>query len=134
MQKQAKSIVKKLWGYCNILRDDGVSYGDYVEQLTYLLFLKMAGGNLAGPTAPIPDYLSWASLKSKDINALEAHYRLILETLGAEGGMLGRIFNGARSRISDPTKLQRLIALIDAENWNGFDLDVKGEIYEGQCK
>jgi len=131
MQKQAKSIVKKLWGYCNILRDDGVSYGDYVEQLTYLLFLKMAGDNPASQTAPIPDYLSWSSLTSKDINSLEAQYRLILETLGAEGGMLGRIFNGARSRISDPAKLQRLIALIDGENWNGFDLDVKGEIYEG---
>ncbi len=131
MLKHAKLIVKKLWGYCNILRDDGVSYGDYVEQLTYLLFLKMAGSNLASQTDPIPDYLSWSSLITKDLNALEAHYRLILETLGAQGGMLGRIFNGAHVRISDPAKLQRLIALIDGENWNGFELDVKGEIYEG---
>ncbi|MFC1951080.1 N-6 DNA methylase [Chloroflexota bacterium] len=131
MQNDAKSIVKKLWGYCNILRDDGVSYSDYVEQLTYLLFLKMAEGSAAGQTALIPNHLSWSSLISKDINALEAHYNLILKTLGAESGMLGRIFNRAQNKINDAAKLHRLIVLIDSENWNGFNLDVKGEIYEG---
>jgi Type I restriction-modification system methyltransferase subunit len=88
-------IVQKLWNYCNVLRDDGVSYGDYVEQLTYLLFLKMADEQIKPPfnrPSVIPEGFDWRSLLTRDGDALEVHYRHILETLGKEKGMLGVIF------------------------------------------
>ena len=123
-----------MWSYCNVLRDDGVSYGDYVEQLTYLLFLKMADEYSRPPfnkAAGVPAGLDWHSLVSKDGSELDAHYRRILEMLGKERGMLGVIFRKAMSRIQDPAKLKRLIELINSETWVGLDVDVKGEIYEG---
>jgi type I restriction enzyme M protein len=126
--------VQRLWNYCNVLRDDGVSYGDYVEQLTYLLFLKMADEQTKPPfkkSSIIPKGLDWQSLLEKDGDTLEVHYRHILETLGKEKGMLGVIFRKSQNRIQDPAKLRRLIELINAETWVGMDIDVKGEIYEG---
>ncbi len=134
MANESASIVQKLWNYCNVLRDDGVSYGDYVEQLTYLLFLKMADEQTQPPfNKPplIPKGLDWQSLLEKDGDALGVHYRHILETLGKEGGMLGAIFRKSQNRIQDPAKLRRLIMLINDETWVGLDIDVKGEIYEG---
>ncbi len=133
MQK-ASAIVQRLWNYCNVLRDDGVSYGDYVEQLTYLLFLKMADEQTKPPfnkPSTIPEGLDWQSLLEKDGDALEVHYRHILETLGKERGMLGIIFRKSQNRIQDPAKLKRLIMLTNDETWVGLDIDVKGEIYEG---
>lgn len=117
-----------------MLRDDGVSYGDYVEQLTYLLFLKMADEHAKPPfnkPASIPTGLDWQSLLEKDGSELEVHYRHILDSLGKEAGMLGIIFRKSQSRIQDPAKLRRLIELINAETWVGIDVDVKGAIYEG---
>ncbi len=134
MANESVAIVQKLWNYCNVLRDDGVSYGDYVEQLTYLLFLKMADEQTEPPfnkPSGIPQGLDWQSLLNKDGDALEVHYRHILETLGREKGMLGVIFRKSQNRIQDPAKLRRLIELINAETWVGLDIDVKGEIYEG---
>jgi type I restriction enzyme M protein len=134
MANQSSAIVQKVWNYCNVLRDDGVSYGDYVEQLTYLLFLKMADEQTKPPfnkPSIIPKGFDWPSLLSKDGAELETHYRGILETLGKEPGMLGIIFRKSQSRIQDPAKLKRLIELINAETWVGLDIDVKGEIYEG---
>ena len=129
----APSIVQRLWNYCHVLRDDGVSYGDYVEQLTYLLFLKMADEAAAlGADAPaIPDGHRWADLAAAEGEALETLYRTTLLTLGKAPGLLGTIFRKAQNRIQDPAKLHRLVSLIDAEVWHGLDLDVKGEIYEG---
>ena len=127
-------IVQKVWNYCNVLRDDGVSYGDYLEQLTYLLFLKMAYEYSKPPynrESIIPKGLDWESLKSKDGADLEAHYIKILQELGKKSGLLGLIFRKAQNKIQDPAKLKRLISLIDQENWIGLDVDVKGEIYEG---
>ncbi len=127
-------IVQKVWNYCNVLRDDGVSYGDYLEQLTYLLFLKMAYEYSKPPynrESIIPKGLDWESLKSKDGTELEAHYVKILQELGKKSGLLGLIFRKAQNKIQDPAKLKRLISLIDQENWIGLDIDVKGEIYEG---
>lgn len=134
MANQSSAIVQKVWNYCNVLRDDGVSYGDYVEQLTYLLFLKMADEQTKSPfnkLSTIPKGFDWQSLLKKDGAELEAHYRNILETLGKESDMLGIIFRKSQSRIQDPAKLKRLIELINTETWVGLDVDVKGEIYEG---
>lgn len=134
MPNEAPAIVQRLWNYCNVLRDDGVSYGDYVEQLTYLLFLKMADEQTKPPfnkLSIIPEGLDWQSLIEKDGDALEKHYRYILESLGKERGLLGVIFRKSQNKIQDPAKLKRLIELINAETWIGLDIDVKGEIYEG---
>jgi type I restriction enzyme M protein len=134
MSNESASLVQKVWNYCNVLRDDGVSYGDYVEQLTYLLFLKMAEEQTKPPfnkPSTIPQGLDWQSLLEKDGAALEVHYRHILEILGKEKGMLGVIFRKSQNKIQDPAKLKRLLELINEETWIGLDIDVKGEIYEG---
>lgn len=134
MANESAGIVQRLWNYCNVLRDDGVSYGDYVEQLTFLLFLKMADEQTKPPfnkPSTIPQDLDWQSLLKKDGDALEVHYRHILDSLGKARGMLGIIFRKAQNKIQDPAKLKRLIELINEETWVGLDIDVKGEIYEG---
>ncbi|MCK6562374.1 SAM-dependent DNA methyltransferase [candidate division KSB1 bacterium] len=134
MPNESTTIVQRLWNYCNVLRDDGVSYGDYVEQLTYLLFLKMADEQTRpafGKPSIIPKNLDWPSLLKKDGDALEVHYRHILDSLGKAKGMLGVIFRKSQNKIQDPAKLKRLIELINDETWVGMDIDVKGEIYEG---
>jgi type I restriction enzyme M protein len=133
MANQSATIVQRLWNYCNVLRDDGVSYGDYVEQLTYLLFLKMddeQARELDKPSAIPPD-LNWASLHGLDGADLETQYRNILTELGKGAGLIPTIFRKALNKIQDPAKLKRLIELIDGETWIGLDMDVKGEIYEG---
>ena len=151
----SQQLVQKLWNYCSILRDDGLSYGDYVEQLTFLLFLKMAdeqtrppyrildrgsgvsplnhGNGSAGTDAStIPPGFDWPSLLAKDGDELETHYRHVLDTLGKKPGMLGVIFRKAQNKIQDPAKLRRLIVdLIDKEQWSSLSADVKGDAYEG---
>jgi len=129
------ALVAKLWNYCNVLRDDGLSYGDYVEQLTYLLFLKMADEQTRSPfnrPSVVPGGLDWSSLLRLDGDELEVHYRHILTELGRRPGMLGIVFRKAQNRIQDPAKLKRLIIdLIDKEHWMRLDADVKGDAYEG---
>ena len=134
MPNDSSAIVQKLWNYCNVLRDDGISYGDYVEQLTYLLFLKMADEQTKPPFSKesvVPAGLDWESLVEKDGDALETHYRHILDTLGRHSGTLGVIFRKSQNKIQDPAKLKRIIQLINDETWSGLDADVKGDIYEG---
>jgi type I restriction enzyme M protein len=132
---EANRLVNKLWSYCNVLRDDGLSYGDYLEQLTYLLFLKMADEQTRAPwkrESPIPDGFDWPSLTSRDGAELERHYREILEHLGKQHGLLGLVFRKSQNKIQDPAKLKRLVSdLIDKEEWVSTDVDVKGEAYEG---
>lgn len=129
------TIVQKLWNYCNVLRDDGMSYGDYVEQLTYLLFLKMADERTKVPhnqKSPVPDKYSWPSLLKKDGDELFGHYRHTLESLGNQKGLLGLIFNKSQNKFQDPAKLRRLVVdLIDKEEWVSMSADVKGDAYEG---
>lgn len=128
------SIVQRVWNYCNTLRDDGVSYGDYVEQLTYLLFLKMANEYSKPPYTReinIPKNYNWETLKNKSGAELEVHYIKILTELGKEKGMIGEIFFKAQNKIQDPAKLYKLIQMIDDENWVVLGADVKGDIYEG---
>ncbi len=131
----AATLVQKLWNYCNVLRDDGMSYGDYVEQLTYLLFLKMADERAQPPYSQasiVPGAYSWPSLLAKDGDELFDHYRHVLEALGQQKGTLGLIFGKAQNKFQDPAKLRRLVAdLIDGENWTALGVDVKGDAYEG---
>ena len=128
------ALVQKVWNFCHTLRDDGVSYGDYLEQLTYLLFLKLAHEYAQEPynrDTHIPNGYDWASLRSKTGEPLEAHYLATLHKLGNEPGMLGAIFFKAQNKIQDPAKLSRLVQMIDAENWISLDTDTKGDLYEG---
>jgi type I restriction enzyme M protein len=128
------SIVQRVWNYCHTLRDDGVSYGDYLEQLTYLLFLKMADEYSKPPynrKINIPKNLNWESLLNKGGAELEVHYVKILRELGKEKGMIGEIFFKSKNEIQDPAKLYKLIQMIDDENWVVLGADVKGDIYEG---
>jgi len=128
------ALVQKVWNFCHTLRDDGVSYGDYLEQLTYLLFLKLAHEYTQEPYSRdtrIPKGYDWASLRNKTGEPLELHYLSILHRLGNEPGMLGAIFFKAQNKIQDPAKLARLLQMIDAENWIGINVDTKGDLYEG---
>src|SRR2546430_599035 len=135
MSASGNGLVQRLWNYCNVLRDDGLSYGDYLEQLTYLLFLKMADELTKPPfgSAPfIPEGLDWPSLLARDGDELEAQYIHVLRELGQRSGMLGVVFQKAQNRVQDPAKLRRLIVdLIDRERWMTLDADVKGDAYEG---
>ena len=130
----ASSIVSKVWAFCQTLRDDGVGYGDYLEQLTYLLFLKMADEYSKPPhnrKMPIPNEYVWDTLISKSGSELESHYNNMLRELAKEKGILGQIFVKSQNKIQDPAKLYKLIALINAENWILMGVKDKGDIYEG---
>jgi type I restriction enzyme M protein len=127
-------IVSKVWSFCNTLRDDGVSYGDYLEQLTYLIFLKMADEYANPPYSRdvgVPAEYDWQSLKSKRGAELEGHYIELLRELGSRKGMLGQIFTKAQNKIQDPAKLYRLIDMVDDTDWVTMGADIKGDIYEG---
>jgi type I restriction enzyme M protein len=128
------SIVSKVWAFCQTLRDDGVGYGDYLEQLTYLLFLKMADEYSKPPhnrKMPIPASYAWETLTTKSGTELESHYNEMLRELAKEKGILGQIFVKSQNKIQDPAKLYKLIALINAENWILMGVKDKGDIYEG---
>lgn len=134
MSEQSSNIVSKVWGLCNPLRDDGVSYGDYLEQLTYLIFLKMSDEYSHPPykrETGIPKGYTWSDMNTLKGAELENQYRAILERLGDEGGILGQIFKGAVNKISNVSILYRVVQMIDKENWVSMSSDVKGEIYEG---
>ncbi|WP_417796571.1 N-6 DNA methylase [Terasakiella pusilla] len=129
-----EQLVSKVWNYAHVLRDQGISYGDYVEQITYLLFLKMdqEREEFLGEASIIPTAWNWTSLVAKDGDDLELQYRHTLENLASEDGLIGTIFRKAQNKLSDPAKLKRVVSLIDKEGpWIGLEVDVKGEIYEG---
>ena len=129
-----KALVQRLWDFCDVLRDDGLSYGDYLEQLTYLLFLKMSDEQheLLGGERVVPIEYDWQSLLSRSGAALEAHYSEILSALGAGGDMLGVVFHKARNRIQTPAKLEQLVKdFVDKHEWLSYDADLKGDAYEG---
>ncbi len=136
MTEASNRLVQKLWSYCQVLRDDGLSYQDYLEQLTFLLFLKMADERekLTGEKQAIPKGYRWVDLAGAQMEGskLELHYRETLRVLGQEGGMLGLIFRKAQNKVQDPAKLRQLIVeLIGKEEWLSLAADVKGDAYEG---
>ena len=131
---QSQAIVSKVWNFCHMLRDDGVSYGDYLEQITYLIFLKMAFEYSQPPYKQdigIPEEFNWESLTTKTGSELEAHYLTLLRNLSKKTGLLGQIFTKAQNKIQDPAKLSRLIDMINETKWSRLGVDVKGDIYEG---
>ena len=134
MSEQSTTIISKVWGMCGPLRDDGVSYGDYLEQLTYLIFLKMSDEYAKPPykrQTGIPAGCGWADMSDLKGAELEEKYKSILETLGEQGGTLGKIFKGATNKINNAAILYRIVQMIDKEKWVSMSTDVKGEIYEG---
>lgn len=120
-------VVQKLWGFCNTLRHDGIDYGDYIEQLTYLLFLKMADER----GVEVPKNCDWPTLYKQSGTNLTNHYADVLRTLAKHNGLLGDIFAGAQSRFNNPVNLKRMISLIDETEWTGLNVDVKAQAFEG---
>src|SRR3954464_5776798 len=137
MSNDTQQIVNKAWNFAHVLRDEGLSYMAYTEQITFLLFLKMADEQTRPPynrKALVPPGYDWPSLdKSQhDGEDLVLHYRHILDHLSKQGGMLGEIFKRARPEIQNPAILRRLIdELVGRESWSSMQADVKGDIYEG---
>lgn len=128
------SIISKVWNFAGVLRDDGVGYGDYLEQITYLLFLKMADEFSQPPynrETNIPQAYNWESLSTKRGAELELHYNTLLRELGKATGTLGQIFTKAQNKIQDPAKLLKVIDMINKEKWSMMGADIKGKIYEG---
>ena len=134
MSEQSTTIISKVWGMCNPLRDDGVSYGDYLEQLTYLIFLKMSDEYSKPPykkETGIPQGYTWSDMSTLKGAELEDQYKATLEELAKQGGILGLIFAQASNKISNAAILYRIVQMIDKEKWVSMSSDVKGEIYEG---
>lgn len=134
MSEQTSSITSRVWAMCGPLRDDGVSYGDYLEQLTYLIFLKMSDEYSRPPykkDTGIPAGYTWSDMNTLTGAELETKYKEILEKLGEQGGILGQIFKGAINKVSNAAILYRIVQMIDKEKWVSMSSDVKGEIYEG---
>ncbi len=131
MSEATSTIISKVWGMCNPLRDDGVSYGDYLEQLTYLIFLKMADEYSKPPykkDTGIPTGYTWSDMHALKGAELEEKYKKILEELGKKGGILGKIFKQASNKIGNAAILYRIVQMIDGEKWVSMSSDVKGEI------
>ncbi|MCB0501534.1 MAG: SAM-dependent DNA methyltransferase [Bacteroidetes bacterium] len=141
------AIISKVWNFANVLRDDGVGYGDYLEQITYLLFLKMADElnkppysknlhfpnlkDVEGNEIEAGEICNWETLSGKRGAELEAFYNQLLRTLATESGMLGQIFTKSQNKIQDPAKLLKVIDMINREQWSLMGADLKGKIYEG---
>jgi type I restriction enzyme M protein len=120
-------IVTRLWGFCHTLRHEGIDYGDYIEQITYLLFLKMADEK----AIDLPEHTDWAHLRKQSGTDLTDTYSEGLRLLGRQSGILGDIFSGAQSRFTNPVNLKKLISLIDDTEWTALDVDVKAAAFEG---
>ena len=135
MDNHTQRIVNKAWSYAHVLRDAGLPFHAYTEQITFLLFLKMADERTRPPynkPPMVPPEYGWQSLLERDGQDLELHYRNVLEELGKNRGLLGEIFKRARLEIQDPARLRQLIVdLIDKEHWSSMQADVKGDVYEG---
>jgi type I restriction enzyme M protein len=133
MAESASNIGQKIWSLANTLRDNGIGKSDYLEQLTYLLFVKMADEYSKPPhnrNIGIPTDCTWDTLKGKSGDELFKHYEYILKTLAEQTGTLQKIYTGAQNKISTPAQLARVISMVNAEKWSSMSSDVKGDIYE----
>jgi type I restriction enzyme M protein len=127
------SLIQKVWNYATVLKNEGVHYGAYISQISFLLFLKMddeAATRLGEPSA-LPEDCRWNVIRDYQGEALAVRYNRILAKLSREDGLIGAIFLKAQNEIQDPAKLRRLVTLIGEETWLGLDMDTKGAIYEG---
>jgi len=132
MSNLASKLVQRVWNYAHVLKDDGLAFMDYTEQITYLLFLKMVQEQQTAGPSGIPARYSWNALKAIDDNRKRLErYHQGLRKLSESAGLVGLIFTKPQSKINDPAKLHLLIQMIDSENWSRLDVDVKGEVYEG---
>ncbi len=120
-------VVQKLWGFCHTLRHDGIDYADYIEQITYLLFLKMADER----GLALPKGCGWGPLRNESGTALLDAYVKMLNDLAKASGVLGDIYAGALPRFNNPVNLKRLIGVIDETEWTTLGVDVKAAAYEG---
>jgi type I restriction enzyme M protein len=127
------NIGQKIWSMANALRDDGIGKSDYLEQLTYLLFVKMADEYSKPPynrKIGVPADCRWDTLRTKSGSELFRHYENILKKLAKQPGTLQEIYSGAQNKISNPAQLAKVINMVDSENWSSMSSDVKGDIYE----
>ncbi|HEV2523965.1 MAG TPA: class I SAM-dependent DNA methyltransferase [Gammaproteobacteria bacterium] len=129
----AHQLLSTVWNFCYVLRDDGVSCVDYIEQLTLLIFMKIMDENSKlskKRKMNLPKNLAWQSLITKQGEALHKHYNKVLTQLGALPGMVGQIFEKTQNKIQDPHKLEKLIQLINRETWSTLGADLNGNLYE----
>jgi type I restriction enzyme M protein len=132
MNHKSSALVHKVWNYAHVLKDDGLAFMDYTEQITYLLFLKMIREQGKDGVGEIPSRYNWDALKNIKDNAKRLErYHQGLRNLSECPGLIGLIFTKPQSKINDPAKLHLLIQMIDSEDWSRLDVDVKGEVYEG---
>ena len=125
-----QDIVQKLWNLCNVLRDDGITYHQYVTELTYILFLKMA--NETGAEKDIPEEYRWESLTNKSGLELKNHYKELLSKLGETSvGRVSQIYANASSSIEEPKNLEKIIKEIDKLDWYEAREEGLGDLYEG---
>lgn len=125
-----QEIVSKLWNLCNVLRDDGITYHQYVTELTYILFLKMMQEK--GKEDAIPVEFRWGSLKSKSGLELKNFYKRLLTELGENStGRVREIYQGAATNIDEPKNLEKIITVIDELDWYSAQEEGFGDLYEG---
>lgn len=125
-----QEIVSKLWNLCNVLRDDGITYHQYVTELTYVLFLKMA--KETGSEEQIPQGYRWDDLKKHQGVELKRFYKNLLNHLGEKcSGRVREIYAGASSNIEEPKNLEKIITSINALDWYSAKEEGLGNLYEG---
>lgn len=125
-----QEIVSKLWNLCNVLRDDGITYHQYVTELTYILFLKMA--KETGSENKLPEGYKWDDLKSKSGIELKTFYKDLLNHLGEETiGIVQQIYQGSATNIEEPKNLEKIITTIDGLDWYSAKEEGLGNLYEG---
>ena len=129
----ASTLVSKVWNLAHVLNGAGVGSGEYTEQVTYLLFLKLDDERVEEEGLPslLPEACRWPRLAPLGGAELARTYAAILDQLGREPGLIGAIYARARPTVEEPAHLKRLVSLIGAETWSAFGADVKGAIYEG---
>lgn len=135
-------ISNKIWNIAGVLRDGGVSYGDYLEQITFLLFLKMVDENkkmanidpelqmFSMEGMDLPDNFDWNQLATLQGSELIEQYESLLSDLSKRKGMIGEIYRGARNKVEKASLLKKVVDMIDAVDWSSQSEDVKGDIYE----